>query len=126
MQQVLIVGAGGFFGAISRYLVARLTSGLLGSFPLGTLLVNVSGSFLIALILYSASFGTYLISPEFRNFATIGFIGAFTTMSTLAYETFHFTELSDYLMAGLNIGLNITLCLLAIYLGKETATLISR
>ncbi len=124
MQQVLLIGIGGFFGAIARFLTSKYTSGFLGNFPLGTLIVNVIGSFALGFIMYSVLNDSRLISPEFRSFAAIGFIGAFTTMSTFAYESFRFIDLRDMAMFGLNFGSNLILCLLAIYLGKVTALLI--
>jgi fluoride exporter len=124
MQQILLVGAGGFLGAITRFLTSRYTSGMLGSFPIGTLIVNVSGSFLLGLIMYSVLNDSRMISPEFRSFAAIGFMGAFTTMSTFAYESFRFIDLRDMTLFSLNIAMNIVLCLFAIYLGKEVALLI--
>jgi CrcB protein len=124
MQQALLVGVGGFFGAISRFLVSKYTSGLWGSFPLGTFIVNVAGSFCLGFIMYSILNDSRLISPELRSFAAIGFIGAFTTMSTFAYESFRFLDMRDMLMFGANFGANLIFCLVAIYLGKETALLI--
>jgi CrcB protein len=124
MQQVLLIGAGGFLGAIARFLTSKYTSGLLGSFPLGTLVVNATGSFMLGFIMYSILNDSRTISPEFRSFVAIGFIGAFTTMSTFAYESFRFLDLRDMLMFGLNISLNLILCFLAIYFGKEAAVLI--
>ena len=124
-MQLIYIGIGGFLGAISRFLVAKLINNYFTSFPLGTLIVNVSGSFMLGLIIYSI-FNGKDISPEFRDFMTIGFIGAFTTMSTFAYESFRLGELSEYLYFGLNIFLNVFLCLLAVYLGKELALFISK
>ena len=124
-MQLIYIGIGGFLGAVSRFLVAKLINNYFTSFPLGTLIVNVSGSFILGIIIYSI-FNGKDISPEFRDFMTIGFIGAFTTMSTFAYESFRLGELSEYLYFGLNIFLNVFLCLLAVYLGKELALFISK
>lgn len=117
-MQIIYIGIGGFLGAIARFLFSKFISNHFTSFPLGTLVVNVSGSFILGFIIYSTLSGKN-ISPEFRDFATIGFIGAFTTMSAFAYESFRLAELSEYLYFGLNIFLNIFLSLLAVYLGKE-------
>ena len=124
MQQILLVGAGGFLGAVARFLTSKYTSGLLGSFPLGTLIVNVVGSFALGFIMYSVLSDSRLISPDFRMFAAVGFIGAFTTMSTFVYESFRFIDLRDTLMFGLNFSSNILLCFLAVYLGKVAATVV--
>lgn len=124
-MNILFIGIGGFLGAVTRFLVSRFLNNLFPSFPYGTLVVNVSGSFLLGLIVYSVLNGKN-ISPEFRDFLTIGFIGAFTTMSTFAYETFRMSELSEYLQLGLNLFLNVFLSIAAVYLGKELAMLINK
>jgi fluoride exporter len=116
----LYIGAGGFFGAIARYLLSRAIGGWAGAFPLGTLAVNVSGSFALGLILYGVAYGKSF-SPEWRSLWTIGFIGAFTTMSTFAYETVRLLELRDYRLFALNCAANFFLSLAAVLLGKYAA-----
>ncbi|HMS66088.1 MAG TPA: fluoride efflux transporter CrcB [Ignavibacteria bacterium] len=125
LLQIIYIGLGGFIGAVSRFLISRFIGNHFSAFPLGTLIVNVSGSFLLGFIIYSVSFGKN-ISPEFRDFMTIGFIGAFTTMSTFAYESFRLAELSEFMYFFFNLFLNIFLCLLAVYLGKELAILLNK
>ncbi len=124
-MQIIYIGIGGFLGAISRFLIAKFFNNYFPGFPLGTLVVNVSGSFLLGLILYSVVSGRN-ISPDLRDFATIGFIGAFTTMSTFAYETFRLGGLSEFMYLGLNIFLNVFLSLLAVYLGKLLAVFLAK
>ena len=118
--QALYIGLGGFLGAVSRWLMSKTTSGWLGAFPLGTLLVNIIGSFVLGFIMYSVAYGK-TISPEFRNFATVGFIGAFTTMSTFSYETVRLFELKDYTLFIINFLTNVVLCLAAIIAGRYLA-----
>jgi fluoride exporter len=125
MMHVIYIGLGGFIGAVSRYLVSRYLSNILPSFPLGTLAVNILGSFLLGFIVYSLSQGK-TISPDMRDFITIGIIGGFTTMSTFAYESFRLAELNQMIFFALNIALNIILCIAAIYAGKELAVLITK
>jgi len=124
-MQIIYIGIGGFLGAISRFLLAKFINNYFTSFPLGTLIVNVSGSFLLGFIIYSVLDGRN-VSPEVRDFSTIGFLGAFTTMSTFAYESFRLVELSEYMYFGLNIFLNVFLCLLAVYLGRELALFLNK
>jgi fluoride exporter len=125
MSQLLLVGAGGFLGAIARFLISKYTVNLLGAFPLGTLIVNVSGSFFLGLIYYLA-LNSKIIPADFKNFAGVGFIGAFTTMSTFAYETIKFGDTNDYVLFAVNLLSNIALCLGAIILGKHAALVITR
>jgi len=124
-MQIIYIGIGGFLGAISRFLLAKFINNYFTSFPLGTLIVNVSGSFLLGFIIYSVIDGRN-VSPEVRDFSTIGFLGAYTTMSTFAYESFRLGELSEYLYFGLNIILNVFLCLIAVYLGRELALFLNK
>lgn len=124
-MQIVYIGLGGFIGASLRFVVSRYLSGLMPSFPLGTLSVNILGSFVLGFIMYSISLGKN-ISPELRDFITIGIIGGFTTMSTFAYESFRLFELKEFMYFGLNLFLNVFLCLLAVYLGKELAVLINK
>lgn len=125
MQQILLIGVGGFFGSICRFLVSRYASAINGTFPYGTLFVNVTGSFLLAFISYSVLYGKN-IPPEIRSLVSIGFIGAYTTMSTFSYETMRFLDQGEYLQFFLNMGLNIFLCFLFIALGRYFALLSGR
>jgi len=125
MIHILYIGIGGFCGAVSRYLVSKYLSNLIASFPLGTLAVNVSGSFVLGFIMYSIGSGRTM-PTNLRDMITIGFIGAFTTMSTFSYETFRLTELNEFFFAFLNLFLNLLLCFGAIYFAKELAILINK
>jgi CrcB protein len=125
MIHILYIGIGGFLGSVSRYLVSKFLNNLIPSFPLGTLAVNVSGSFLLGFIVYSTMFGKN-IPPDMRDLLTIGFVGAFTTMSTFSYESFRLFELNEIMYSALNIFLNVMLSFIAVYFGKELAILISK
>lgn len=124
MIHIIYIGVGGFIGAVSRYLLSRYISNLLPSFPFGTLTVNVLGSFILGFIMYSITAGRN-ISPELREFITIGIIGGFTTMSAFAYESFRLAELNQFMLFALNIALNIILGIGAIYAGKILASYIT-
>jgi fluoride exporter len=117
MSLWLLVGLGGFIGAILRYWISGgIQSGFI-TFPVGTLGVNFLGSLVLALIMYASEYRG-LFGEEARVFLTIGVLGSFTTMSTFSFESVKLLEQSEHIMFGLNLVGTVSLCLLAIYLGK--------
>ena len=121
MSLWLIVGFGGFIGAVLRYWVSGWVQSGFVAFPFGTLGVNFIGSLLLALIMYASEYRG-LFGEEVRVFLTIGVLGSFTTMSTFSYESIKLLEQDHYILFGLNLVGTITLCLLAVYLGKVLIT----
>lgn len=114
---ILLVGAGGFLGAISRYLVdGWIATVTRGGFPWGTLIVNVSGSFALGL-LFALSVERGVLSPALRAPVLIGFIGAYTTFSTLTLETWRLVETGSYLAAVANMGGSVVLGIIAVVAG---------
>ncbi|HET9852845.1 MAG TPA: fluoride efflux transporter CrcB [Candidatus Limnocylindrales bacterium] len=114
---LLLVGAGGFFGAVSRYLVdGWVASATGGRFPWGTLVINVSGSFLLGL-LFAASIERNLIPAAIRVPVLIGFIGAYTTFSTLTLETWRLVEDGSYALAVGNLAGSMLLGMVAVVAG---------
>jgi CrcB protein len=114
---LLLVGAGGFFGAIARYVldgwVSRLTG---GGFPWGTLVVNVSGSFALG-ALFALTVERGVLPTEVRAPLMIGFIGAYTTFSTFMLESWRLVEVGDMVPALANIGGSVVLGLVAVAVG---------
>ena len=121
MSLWLIVGFGGFIGAVLRYWVSGWVQSGFVTFPFGTLGVNFIGSLLLALIMYASEYRG-LFGEEARVFLTIGVLGSFTTMSTFSYESIKLLEQDQHILFGLNLVGTITLCLLAVYLGKVLIT----
>ena len=117
MTRVALVALGGAIGSVARYGVGALAAQLLGpTFPWGTLFVNLSGSFLIALLMHVALTGT-AISLEMRIFLTTGIMGGFTTYSSFNYETLALIDQRAYALASLNLAATVLGCLLAGVLG---------
>jgi len=114
---LLLIGAGGFLGAISRYLVDGWVSELSrGSFPWGTLVVNLTGSFVLG-ILFALSMERAVLPADIRPPVLIGFIGAYTTFSTLTLETWRLVEDGSYALAVGNIAGSLVLGLVAVAAG---------
>ena len=114
---LILVGAGGFFGAIARYLLdAWVLAATGGRFPWGTLVVNVSGSFLLG-VLFAASMERAILPPAIRAPVLIGFIGAYTTFSTLTLETWRLVEDGSYVLAFGNLAGSMALGIVAVVAG---------
>ncbi len=116
----VIVGSGGFLGALARYGLSGMVHRQLPytTFPVGTLVVNLLGCLLIGVIAGLAE-SRQLFGPELRAFALIGILGGFTTFSTFGYESFLMLRDGEFLWTAINIGLNVTLGLTLVWLGYE-------
>ncbi len=102
---LLYVGIGGFFGAISRYLIASFVQKSFDTlFPIGTLSVNVLGSFIIG---FMAMYFSQVVAPEYKALVITGFLGALTTFSTFSLENVNMLQSGEYYRVLLNIALNI-------------------
>ena len=118
MNNLILVALGGSIGAVFRYLISIFMIQVFGSsFPFGTLLVNVLGSFLMGVI-YALGQMSH-ISPELKALIGIGLLGALTTFSTFSNETLLLLQEGDWLKATLNVVLNLSLCLFMVYLGQQ-------
>lgn len=120
MQNLLLIGLGGFMGAVLRYGVSGLVQAWSKSlsFPYGTLVVNLLGCLLIGMLSQVAEVRG-MISPEARSFIFIGLLGAFTTFSTFGNDTVSLFRDGENLLSYLNIGLHLVLGLSAVWLGQS-------
>lgn len=118
---LLYVALGSAIGGVFRFLVSgSIQRGTPGSFPLGTLVVNVTGSFLLGLIARYA-LETPDFSPQTRVFLTAGFCGGFTTFSTFSQEAVELLEHGHYATALTYMGTSVFISLLAAAAGVATA-----
>ncbi|MFY0675369.1 MAG: fluoride efflux transporter CrcB [Bacteroidia bacterium] len=115
--KALIVGLGGFFGAIARFGVSSWLQGKMGSFPIGTLLVNLVGSLLLSAMLFGV-FNPKHLSQEYKLLLMVGFCGSLTTMSTFAMDFFQLSSASQIAHSIGYLLLNVVGCILMIWLGK--------
>ncbi len=122
MNNVLLVGVGGFIGSVMRYLVGNYFHQPGRDFPLGTLIVNVAGCFVIGFLSHVVE--NYGLGSESRSFMFVGVLGGFTTFSSFGNETLKLARDNQMVNAFANISANVVLGLLAVWLGHLLATLI--
>lgn len=121
MLNILLIGIGGFLGAVARYGVALWIGQRWGSsFPLGTFVINISGSFLIGLLMVLFT-ERFMVNPQWRLLLVIGFLGAYTTFSTFEYETGALLKDGEWLFALLNVVLSVVVGFIALKLGEVIA-----
>ncbi len=112
-----MVAIGGAIGALARYALGTYVGERMNArFPYGTFLINMSGCFLIGLIMTVLTERTQL-SPNWRYFIPIGFIGAYTTFSTFEYETLTSMQSGQFAAAALNVVLSVTVGFVMVWLG---------
>lgn len=117
MRTLIALGIAGAFGALARYGVEGWVSQRAGSaFPWGTFVVNISGAFLLG-FLFTLLTERLALAPWLRSAVTIGFLGAYTTFSTLCFETFRLAEDGEILVALANMLGSVTAGFVAVYLG---------
>lgn len=112
---VLLIGAGGFAGAVCRYGMG-LTKSFSGSFPWGTLLVNFIGSCCIGMVFQMTL--KWNVDERITGMVMLGILGGFTTFSTFSLETLCLLEGGNIFFALLNILFSVTACVFAAWLGK--------
>ena len=123
MLHLLLVAAGGATGSVMRYLVGQWSIRLLGpSFPWGTLIVNVLGSFVIGFFATLTSpAGRMLVSSGGRQFFMTGVLGGFTTFSSFSLQTLNLARDGEWWQAGGNVAASVGACLVAVWLGHLAA-----
>jgi CrcB protein len=119
MHKIILVGLGGFIGAVLRYLMSGVVQSLTQSisFPYGTLAVNITGCFFIGLFSCLIEFQAG-IAAEIRLLLMVGVLGSFTTYSTFSNETIHLLQDQRLFFAFINITMHIILGLSAVILGR--------
>ena len=127
-QLYLLVAVGGALGSIGRYAVSGLAATGFGeTFPWGTLVVNVVGSFVIGFFgTLTAPDGRLFVGAGTRQFVMTGICGGFTTFSSFSLNTLNLINDGEWLYAGGNIVGSVTLCLISVWLGSISAAAINQ
>ncbi|CAK0748880.1 Fluoride-specific ion channel FluC [Azospirillaceae bacterium] len=124
----LLVALGSAVGGTLRYWLSGQIANWIGqSFPWGTLVINVSGSFIIGFFAtLTGTDGRVFVPGEWRQFVMVGICGGYTTFSSFSYQTLTLAQDGEWLEAGLNIGLSVVLCLVGVWLGAVGAMALNK
>jgi len=123
MLTYLLVAAGGALGSVARFWFSGFVSDRMGeTFPWGTLLVNITGSFVIGFFFtLTGPGGQWLAQSNTRIFFMIGICGGYTTFSSFSLNTLNLMQSGQWLRAGANCLASVVLCLVAVWLGHILA-----
>jgi CrcB protein len=123
MLSYILVGIGGALGSVARFWFSGFVARHFGeTFPWGTLLVNLSGSFVIGLFFtLTEPEGSWLVAPSWRQFFMVGICGGYTTFSSFSLQTLNLARDGEWFYAGANAVLSLVLCLVAVWLGHLLA-----
>lgn len=117
MLKYVMVGIGGFIGAIARFVLGSYIGNRFGSrFPYGTFVINMTGSFLLGVVMTVLAEKTDA-SPNWRYLVPIGFIGAYTTFSSFEYETLRTVQDGQMLIGFANVALSVIVGFAAVWAG---------
>jgi len=121
------VAIGSALGGAARYGCSGLAAWLFGeTFPWGTLIINIVGSFIIGFFAtLTGPDGRYIVGSVGRQFVMAGFCGGYTTFSSFSLQTLNLMNDGEWLRAGANIGGSVVCCLLAVWAGQMLAVSIN-
>jgi fluoride exporter len=127
MISYIWVALGGGIGATARFWLSGVVARSVGeTFPWGTLVINVTGSFVIGFFgALTGPDGRLFVSSTARQFVMIGICGGYTTFSSFSLQTLNLMNDGEWVQAGANIGLSVLLCLIAVWAGVVLAGLIN-
>ncbi len=122
MLKIFLVFVGGGLGATSRYLLTTFLAGRLGNFPLGTLVINVIGCFLMGVMV--ETFAEKVNAELLRVFITVGFLGGFTTLSAFYAETFELIHAGQLYSVTISVFGNLVVAFFACVAGLKFAQIL--
>jgi len=124
----LWVMLGSVLGGVARYWLSGLAAHHIGeTFPIGTLIVNVTGSFVIGFFAtLTGPDGRIFVGTDARQFVMTGICGGYTTFSSFSLQTLSLAQDGEWTLAGLNVVVSVVLCLLAVWLGYIAAAALNQ
>ncbi len=128
LQMYLVVAVGGAIGTVGRYFLSGVVANAFGqTFPWGTLIINVTGSFVIGFFAgLSGPDGRLMVSGTTRQFVMTGLCGGYTTFSSFSLQTLNLMNDGEWLYASGNVLGSVFLCLLFVWLGAITAAALNQ
>ncbi len=124
MSNLVLVAFFGAIGSLFRFILIQITPKITFiNFPIGTVIVNLIGSFLIGIV--ASLFEKQLLSNELRSFIVFGFLGGFTTFSAFTYEVFNLLKTGNYLNLFIYLFLSIIVSLILFYIGYKIVKIIA-
>jgi len=119
MVSYILIALGGALGSVARFWFSGVVARHFGeTFPWGTLLVNISGSFVIGIFFtLTQPGGSWLVAPAWREFFMVGICGGYTTFSSFSLQTLNLARNGEWMYAGANALFSLALCLLGVWLG---------
>ena len=128
LQMYLAVAAGGALGTAARYFLSGMVAGAFGeTFPFGTLIINVTGSFVIGFFAgLTGPDGRLLVGGTARQFVMTGICGGYTTFSSFSLQTLNLMNDREWFYAGLNVLGSVLLCLIFVWLGAIAAAALNQ
>jgi CrcB protein len=123
LSTYLWIALGGALGSVARYGCSSLAARWIGeTFPWGTIIVNVAGSFIIGLFAtLTGPDGRLIASPDARQFVMVGLCGGYTTFSSFSLQTLNLVRDGELAQAGGNVIVSVAACLAAVWLGAVAA-----
>ena len=127
MLSYLWIALGGALGTTARYWLSGVVARSVGeTFPWGTLVINVTGSFVIGFFgALTGPDGRLFVGSTARQFVMIGMCGGYTTFSSFSLQTLNLMNDGEWFRAGANIGLSVLLCMFAVWIGVVLAGLVN-
>jgi len=120
MNLVWYVAVGSAVGGAARFALSSVIQQRAGAFPVGTLVVNITGSLILGFLMRYA-LGSTSVSAETRALLTTGFCGGYTTFSTFSYETVTLVQDGDYRRAAMYVLVSVVVSLVATFVGIAAA-----
>ncbi|HEY6394380.1 MAG TPA: fluoride efflux transporter CrcB [Candidatus Binataceae bacterium] len=128
MLAYILIAVGGALGSMARYFISGLVAAMTqGTFPFGTLGVNITGALAIGLFAaMSSPDGRLYIAPSGRQFLMVGICGGYTTFSTFSLETLNLMRDGEWLSAVANAVFSVLLCIVGVWLGSIAGSMLNR